>query len=110
MPEVELIKWIGLAFLFILLGSAALRILTGGVRTKELIAGTTSNGSRFLSGARVQLLIMTLLAAAQYLSQVWQSPQKLPDIPQSWLLLLGGSHAVYLGTKFSGKRNKRFDI
>ncbi len=111
MPNItELIAWEGLAFLVALLGIVMMRILTGGLRTRGLIAGTTAAGSRFISSGRVQLLIMTLLAAAQYLAQVWQNPQRLPEIPQNWLLFLGGSQVLYLGNKFHGKRNHRFHI
>jgi hypothetical protein len=111
MPGIaELITLAGITFLFALLGSVVIRVLTGGLRTRGLIDGTTSAGSQFVSAARVQLLIVSLLAAAQYLAQVWQSPQKLPEIPDSWLLLLGGSHVLYHATKINGKRNKRFQI
>jgi len=87
-----------------------LRLLTGELRTRGLIEGTTAAGSRFVSAGRVQLLIATLAVAVQYASQVWQSPQRLPDVPQTWLLLLGGSHALYLGSKFHGKRSRRFHV
>ena len=111
MPGItEFIAWEGLAFLFVLLGIVAIRVLTGGLRTRGLIAGTTSGGSRFISAGRVQLLIVSLVTAAQYLSQVWASPQRLPEVPQNWLLFFGGSHMLYLGSKFNGKRNHRFHV
>jgi hypothetical protein len=111
MPGVtDIIMWEGLIFLFALLAVVGVRILTGGLRTRALIEGTTAGGSRFMSAGRVQLLIVSLVTAAQYLAQVWQDPQTFPDIPQSWLLLLGGSHVLYLGSKFHGKRNRRFHV
>src|ERR1700674_3148405 len=111
MPGItELITWVGLTFLFALLGSVVIRVLTGGLRTRGLIDGATSAGSHFVSAARVQLLIVSLLAAAQYLAQFCQSPHELPDIPDRWLLLLGGSHVLYHATKFNGKRNNRFHV
>jgi hypothetical protein len=100
----------GYIFLFALLAIIALRLLTGDIRTRGLIQGRTATGSRFVSAGRVQLLIATLAAAAQYLTQASQSQQKLPEVPREWLLLLGGSQVLYLGTKFHGKRSRRFHI
>jgi hypothetical protein len=111
MPGItELIEWEGMAFLFALLGIVALRVLTGGLNTRGLIAGTTASGLQFVSASRVQLLIVTLSAAVQYVVKVWQSPGTFPDIPQSWLLFFGGSQVLYLGSKFHGKRNNRFHV
>jgi hypothetical protein len=111
MPGItELIVWLGLAFLSVLLGSVVVRVLTGGLSTRGLIAGTTASGFQFVSAARVQLLIVSLLTAVQYLAQVWRSPQAFPDVPRTWLLLFGGSHALYHATKFQGKRSKRFHV
>jgi|SRR5208282_829859 hypothetical protein len=111
MPGImELITWEGLAFLFALFGIVVVRVLTGSLRTRGLIEGTTAGGSRFVSAGRVQLLIVTLVAAAQYLTQVWNSPQRFPEIPQNWLLFFGGSQVLYLGSKFHGKRNNRFHV
>src|SRR6266404_5875774 len=111
MPGIpELITWEGLAFLFALIGIVAIRVLTGGLRTRGLIAGTTASGSHFVSAGRVQLLIVNLATAAKYLTQVWASPQRLPEIPQNWLLFFGGSQVLYLGNKFHGKRKQRFHV
>ncbi len=111
MPDLtQVIVWEGEAFLLAVFGVVALRILTGGIRTRGLIEGTTAAGSRFVSASRVQLLIATLVAAGQYLTQVVEHPQKFPEISQNWLLLLGGSQVLYLGSKFHGKRNKRFHV
>jgi len=111
MPGItRLITWVGLAFLLVLFGSVAVRLLTGGLRTRGLIAGRTAAGSRFVSAGRVQLLIVTLVAATQYLTKVWQNPSTFPEVPQNWLLLFGASQVLYLGTKFHGKRSRRFHI
>jgi hypothetical protein len=111
MPGItELIAWEGLAFLFAVFGIVVIRTLTGGLRTRGLIAGTKAAGSQFVSAGRVQLLIVSLATAAQYLTQVWASPQKLPEIPQNWLLFFGGSQVLYLGSKFHGKRTQRFHV
>jgi hypothetical protein len=111
MPEIaQLGIWIGEAFIGFLLVVVATQILTGNIRTRGLIAGKTASGAQFVSGGRVQLLIATLTAAAQYLAQVMQHPQKFPDIPQSWLWLLGGSQLLYQGAKLHGRRTKRFYV
>jgi hypothetical protein len=111
MPGItELIAWEGLAFLLALISILVVRVLTGSLRTRGLIAGTTAAGSRFVSAGRVQLLIVCLLAAAQYLTQVWQNPHKFPEVPQNRLLLFGGSQVFYLGSKLHGKRNRRFHV
>ena len=111
MPGIaEIIAWEGLIFLSALFGVLAVRILLGSLRTRGLIAGTTAAGSRFVSAGRVQLLIVSLAAAAQYLTQVWQNPQQFPELSQNWLLLFGGSQVLYLGSKLNGKRNKRFNV
>jgi hypothetical protein len=102
--------WEGWLFLFALLAIVALRILTGGIGTRGLIEGRTPSGSRFVSAGRVQLLIVTLAAAAQYLTQVIENPQRLPEVPREWLLLFSGSQVLYLGSKFHGKRSQRFHI
>ena len=106
----NLLTWEGLAFLLILFGTVVVRVLTGDLRTRGLIEGTTARGARFVSAGRVQLLIVSVVAAVQYLTQVWDSPHRLPDIPQNWLLFFGGSQVLYLGSKFHGKRNNRFHI
>lgn len=111
MPDiVQIAAWEGYAFLVAVLGIVVLRVLTGGIRTRGLIEGTTSHGSRFVSAGRVQLLIMTTAAAVQYVGQAWSNPQKLPDVPNNWLLFLAGSHVLYLGGKLQGRRTKRFHV
>ena len=111
MPDfANFIQWEGLGFLFALFAIVIMRILTGDLATRGLIAGVTFRGSSFVSAGRVQLLIVSMVAAVQYLSQVWDNPQSFPDIPQNWLLLFAGSQVLYLGAKFHGRRNGSFFI
>jgi hypothetical protein len=111
MPGIaEVVAWEGLIFLLALSGVVLVRTLVGSVRTQGLIAGTSAAGSRFVSSGRVQLLIVSLVTAVQYLAQVWQNPHRFPEIPQNSLLLFGGSQVLYLGSKFHGKRNQRFHV
>jgi hypothetical protein len=111
MPGItDIIRWEGLIFLFACLGIVLVRVLTGDLSTRGLIAGTTAAGSRFVSAGRVQLLIVSLATAVQYLAQIWQNPRGFPEIPQNWLLFFGGSQVLYLSSKFHGKRNRRFHV
>ncbi len=111
MPDIiKIATWEGLGFLIALFAIIAGQLLTGQISTRGLLEGSTVRGSRFVSAGRVQLLIATLAAAAQYLSQVWHDAQKFPEIPRNWLVLLAGSHVLYLGSKFHGRRTNRFQV
>lgn len=100
----------GYALVFGVCAVVLVQILKGHIRTNGLIDGRTQRGTRFVSGARVQLLITTLAAAAYYVAQFRRNPTSLPDLPKQWMLFLGGSHVLYLGNKFHGKRSRRFHI
>jgi hypothetical protein len=102
--------WEGYAFAFGLCGAVLLQILTGSIGMRGLIEGRTPGGLKFLSASRAQLVLATLAAAAQYVHLAWQNPQQLPDVSRQWLLLFGGSQALYLGSKFYGRRSRRFHI
>jgi hypothetical protein len=76
-----------------------LQLLTGEISTKGLLYGTKGDGSQYLSPERVQLLLFTLALAFQYLAQVLSHPESFPVLPESWIVVMGGSHLVYLGGK-----------
>jgi hypothetical protein len=65
------------------------------------------------SPGRTQLLVITIGAALQYLLATIHDPSHLPAMPQSLVAALGGSQAIYLGTKawsiFGSKRNNMED-
>lgn len=99
MPGImELITWEGFAFLLVLFGVVVVQLLTGQINLSGLLI--KKEGDRSFSPERVQLLLATLAAASQYLSQVLNDPTQLPEVPNSWLALYGGSHALYLGRRF----------
>jgi len=52
-----------------------------------------------LSPARLQLLIFTVVVAADYLHAIIVNPRSLPALPQGVVAALGGSQAIYLGGK-----------
>lgn len=81
-----------------LIAVVAYQILTGRINTRGLLSEKTTNGLGGVSPARVQLLLFTLAFAFYILSQIANSRQ-FPTIDTKWLLILGGSHSIYLGGK-----------
>ena len=69
----------------------------------EKTADETGTKIGSYSPARLQLLMLTVAGALYYFSLVMMSLRSgqpgFPDIPEKWLLILGGSHSVYLGGK-----------
>ena len=63
------------------------------------------------SPGRVQMLVLTVLTAMQYLLTTLHDPSHLPSIPSNLVAVLGGSQAVYLGgkawTKFGPPTNRK---
>jgi hypothetical protein len=90
-----------MAFVGALFGIVAIQLLTGRLRTRYLLHGVRSDGSRYFSPERVQLLVFTLAAAFNCISDVLNNPHAgtLPKISEGWVALLGGSQAIYLGGK-----------
>jgi len=82
-------------------GIVLYRIVDGDISLAGLL-DTKGPGNRpNRSPARLQLLIFTIVVAANYLHSVIVDPRRdsLPAIPLSVIVALGGSHAVYLGGK-----------
>lgn len=96
-----LVKWEVLIFLGGLAAIIAYRLLTGQINTNGLFYGSKKGGGKYFSPERVQLMVFTLGTAMLYLSSVTQNRTSgvLPDVPTQTLVLLGGSHAIYLGGK-----------
>ena len=95
----EVILFIGGMGILILL-----RLLTGEINTRYLLWGRREDGTRYFSPERVQLLMITLGAAARYLTAVLHDPYKFPEVSDEWLAVLGGSHILYLGGKLANTR------
>lgn len=74
------------------------QMLTGRINMRGLLVDP---GSRTFSAARLQMLLASVTVAFAYLSRLpdWHDFSSLPDIPTEQLVLLGGSHAIYLGGK-----------
>jgi hypothetical protein len=77
------------------------KLLTGGINTNHLLYGKKKDGRWYFSPGRVQLLVVTVFIAFGYFMSVLKNPNRtsLPDVDESVLALLFGSHAIYLGGK-----------
>ena len=90
--------------IFLIGGFAAVvawKILSGGISLDGLLDGSGPGGARAFSAGRLQLLIVTVVSAAQYLSAVWHNPHRdsLPPVPQGLLAVQAASSLFYLGGK-----------
>jgi len=79
------------------------KMMTGSINTRGMLEDKVTHD---FSPGRVQLLMFTLFAAFYYLSLISQSIGdsaqkfiKLPELPDEILVVLGGSHGVYLSGK-----------
>jgi hypothetical protein len=79
-------------------GVIVYQFLTGAIKMSGLLAEKNQAGAGGISVARVQLLLFTLAIAYYILSQTIEF-RTFPEIETKWLLLLGGSHSVFLGAK-----------
>ena len=95
----QLARWEVLAFLGALFAVVVTQLLNGQINTRGLFLGRKGNGTQYFSAERVQLLVFTLGAAFQFLSEIFRDPTKFPVVSGSWIVLLGGSHLVFLGGK-----------
>jgi hypothetical protein len=103
-----LAKFVRYEVMFLLGGLAAVigaQLLGGEINTKGLLFGSDSNGNRSLSPGRIQLLLLTMAAAGQYLTQVLGNlgnlnQNSLPPVNNELVAGLLGSNAVYLTGKF----------
>jgi len=104
-PPVKLVYWEGLILLGGFFGLIFWKMFTGEISLTHLLEGDRRDSSQpsgfttAVSPGRTQLLMFTIFAAGYYLLQVIHDPTTFPQIPNSLLLALGGSHAVYLGGK-----------
>ena len=76
----------------------AYQLLTGRINMRGLLREKTAAGLGKVSPARVQLLLFTFAMAVYVLSEIVRS-QNFPTIETKWLLILGGSHSIFLGAK-----------
>ena len=74
------------------------KFFSGGISMRNMLREKNTAGTGVISAARVQLLLFTLAMAFYVLSQVIETRQ-FPEIETKYLLILGGSHTVFLGAK-----------
>lgn len=100
-------------FLVALTLVVAFQLLTGKINVGGLLlekTGYGAGGAVGYSPARLQMLLITLAGAFYLISKVLDNIHHgillFPNIDEKWLLLLGGSHSIYLG----GKVNSLFGL
>jgi len=62
-------------------------------------AGLLRASDGTLSPGRIQMLVLTVMTAMQYLLSVIHDPTRFPSLPAQLVTALGGSQAIYLGAK-----------
>ncbi len=82
-------------------GVVLLKVVTGEISFTHLLYTKDAAGRWTYSPNRLQLLILTVGVAANYLHSVMVNPRvnSLPDLPMSVIAALGASHVSYLGGK-----------
>jgi len=83
------------------------RLLTGEIDMRGLLFekkfGSGGPAIGTYSPARLQLMMLTLAGAVYYFSLVVENlhagQYELPVLPEKWLIILGGSHSLYLAGK-----------
>jgi hypothetical protein len=94
MPIVRILSLELMGFLYGLAAIVAFQMLTGRINVTGLLR--QKDGSAQVSPERIQLLLATLAAAANYLGEVAKSSTgTMPDVSNNWLYLMGGSSGLY---------------
>jgi len=91
----EVLVFLGALFLLVVSS-----LLSGRINMRGLLHGNKGDGTTYFSPERVQLLLVTLGTAFQYLLNVQKDPSHFPPVDSSWLAIFGGSHFIYLTGKF----------
>lgn len=87
----------------------AYRTLTGQLSATGLLAHDLSDQSETTTPERLQLLVAFLFALGGYVVHALHAPgtpTSLPEVPNALLVLLGGSHAIYLSGKLGRHRRR----
>lgn len=87
-----------LAVLFVIVVG---KLLNGEIVSDGLLHVKVPGSEHQISPARVQLLVMTMAGAWEYVTLVLNdyASHKMPEMPNSLMAVFAGSHAVYLGSK-----------
>ena len=79
-------------------GVLVYKFLSGAITMRGLINERTKGRLGGISASRMQLLLFTVAMAFYILSQVIET-RAFPEIETKWVLMLAGSHSVFLGAK-----------
>ena len=83
-----------LGFLYALAAVVVYQMLTGRISLAGLMS--QKDNSTQTSPERIQLLLATIAAAANYLGEVAKNNSGImPDVSDNWLYLMGGSSGIY---------------
>jgi len=97
------------AFLLLVPVIVVYQILTGRIWLGGLLYERDVTGLMVYSPARLQLLLITIVGAVQYVLLFSQDPTKLPAVDGFTLTGLGGSQGLYLVSKawaaYQAKKN-----
>jgi hypothetical protein len=91
---VKAARWEMIILVVCFAGVTLWRLLSSGS-----LAGILRSSDGTFSPGRVQLLVLTILTALEYLLATIHDPSHLQTIPSGLVTVLGGSQAVYLGSK-----------
>ena len=95
-----LARWMVILFVGGFVVTVAFKLLTGSINTHYLLYGTRRDGTRYFSPGRVQLLVITITIAFQYILNASNAGTgEMPSLPAGSLELLVFSNAFYLGGK-----------
>jgi hypothetical protein len=96
--------------LLLLIGIIGYKLLVQQINVTGLLLDKT--GGRVVSPGRLQMLVITLSIALYYMFLVLDAEDKgtFPDMPNEFLLALGGSHSIYLSGKLYGFLATRFGL
>lgn len=101
MVTMRFLACMNLIFISALALLVSMRLLSGQINTAGLLHQTNLRTHQLdFSPARVQLLLVTLYLALDYLLKVIAHPDHFPDFSHQLLILQGGSSSGYLLAKF----------
>lgn len=104
----QILRYELVILLLVLIAIIAYKLLVQQINTNGLLLDKTSG--RSFSPGRLQMLAITLMIAVYYVFLVMDAEDttRLPDLPNEFLIALGGSHAIYLSGKLYGMLAVRF--
>jgi hypothetical protein len=87
-------------FLIALIGLVFYQMVTGKINMRGLLY-TKEGGPKEISPARIQALLFSVSGAFYYFFLVLGNPNQkdFPEVPTELLLVLAGSHTIFLGGK-----------